>query len=96
MIKTNSRYAVFGYTYREARVENEPSFQLTTATREVYPTLSASNHVCVEGENFRTLARTYLGGEGFWWRIADANQDLDPVVGAFQLEPGSIVIIPLS
>lgn len=91
---SNSRYAASGYFYRENREEGSPSFDLVTATRPRNISTKAISHVCVEGDNFRVLSKIYLGSEQFWWSMADANPDIDPVQGCFSLQEGSIVFVP--
>lgn len=54
------------------------------------PTPRDINHEVVDGDRIDMLAFRYYGNSKYWWAIADINRVLNP----FQLEVGSILVIP--
>lgn len=51
---------------------------------------TGAQHAAIGGESVDLLARRYLGAEGLWWRLLDANRLFYP----FDLRPGMILGLP--
>ena len=62
------------------------ALRLTTAV-EGQP---AQRHLVRQGEAIDLLARRFLGDEGLWWRILDAN----PLRYGLDIEAGDVLQIP--
>lgn len=60
-----------------------------------YPAIGTSTsdiqHTVLEGETLQNIAYRYYGDSGLWYRIALANNILNPFA---ELEHGKIIIIP--
>jgi hypothetical protein len=50
----------------------------------------ATRHLVMQGEAVDLIARDYLGSEGLWWRLLDAN----PLRYPLDLEPGDVLAVP--
>ncbi|MCZ2523694.1 LysM peptidoglycan-binding domain-containing protein [Streptomyces sp. HB2AG] len=67
--------------------------RLLPRTEEAAPAGAAVEHVVEAGDRLDVLAHRYLGDAGQWWRIADANDALDP--RELTAEPGRRILVPL-
>jgi hypothetical protein len=52
----------------------------------------AAEHVLKQEERLDRVAHAWFGDGRQWWRIADANLELDPA--RLEAEPGRVLLIP--
>ena len=85
--------------YHDAEIgihRQDDGTEVRYAKRRLLPPLDAQEtqeHVVGAGERPDLLAQRYFGDPGQWWRIADANPELDP--GDLTATPGRRLRITL-
>ena len=63
--------------------------------REIGAAIGVVEHVIQEGDRLDLLARHYYSDERLWWRILDANPDLQSGVEvSLKDSAGEVILIP--
>ncbi|MCO5977339.1 MULTISPECIES: LysM peptidoglycan-binding domain-containing protein [Ideonella] len=66
-----------------------------TRAREIGPAPGVIEHVVREGDRLDLLAGHYYNDPRLWWRILDANPDLDDAaVLSMAARAGEVILIP--
>jgi len=66
-----------------------------TRPREIGPAVGVLEHVVQEGDRLDLLAHHYYSDPRLWWRILDANPDLQSGVEvSLKARAGEIILIP--
>mgnify|MGYP001078647612 CR=1 FL=1 len=66
-----------------------------TRARVIGPAVGVLEHVVREGDRLDLLARHYYGEDRLWWRILDANPDLQSGVElSLKERAGEVILIP--
>lgn len=63
--------------------------------REIGPATGVVEHVIQDGDRLDLLARHYYSDDRLWWRILDANPDLQSGVEvSLSARAGEVILIP--
>ena len=66
-----------------------------TRSRVIGPALGVLEHVIQDGDRLDLLARHYYNDSRLWWRILDANPDLQSAVElSLKERAGEVILIP--
>lgn len=53
--------------------------------------INYTQHVFIQGERLDTLSEEYFNRPGLWWKIMNANPEID---NPFDIKPGTVLRIP--
>lgn len=91
-ISANSRYASSQVV---ALDQDGQVVNVIVPGQQTAVTFSYVSHLITDNDRLDNLANQYYGDPTLWWKIADANSDLQQIDWS-ALAPGTIVRVPFS